>query len=512
VRIHGDLLGERARLTPEREALVLADGSRRLTYGELDSGAARAALALARDFRLRKAERVGILAHNCVEFVEVFFACAKSGVIAVPLSTRSTVHELEGIIRDSGLRALVYGRGFAAQAASVRDLCGLDAIAGLDPHDLAAGSPAWNELTSAHDPADARFEPAGPEEICALLYTSGTTGKPKGVMISHRMLTWNAYNTVLNWGLREDDRGPVFTPMYHAGGLTVFLTPLFAAGGAIILHERFEASEVWRAIERERCSVVFAVPTIWKFMMEAPEFATADLEHVRWFVSGGAPLPTFIIEAYRRRGIVMRQGFGMTEAGVNCFSMSSDDAIRKPGSIGLPMLFTEARLVKDDGSACAPGEVGELQFRGPHVSSGYWQNAEATRASFLEDGWFRSGDSARRDDEGFFYVAGRKKEMFISGGVNVYPAEIEAELVQHPHIADAAVIGIEDATWGEVGAAFVVATAAATLDIPSIESWLGERLSRLKIPKRWEILSELPRNPYGKIEKTKLRDSLIVDR
>ncbi|HEY0591527.1 MAG TPA: AMP-binding protein, partial [Thermoanaerobaculia bacterium] len=340
MRIHGDLLGERARLTPEREALVLADGSARFTYGALDARAARAALALARDFGLARGDRLGILAHNCAEFVEIFFACAKSGVIAVPLSTRATTHELESIVRDSGMRALVYGRGFAAHAAPLRDACGITTLAGIDPSDLAAGSRPWNEMTRAHDPADAHFDRAATEDICALLYTSGTTGRPKGVMISHRMLAWNAYNTVLNWGLREDDRSPVFTPMYHAGGLTVFLTPLFAAGGAIVLHERFDASEVWRAIERERCSVVFAVPTIWKFLMDAPEFATVDLGHVRWFVSGGAPLPTFLIEAYRRRGIVLRQGFGMTEVGVNCFSMTSDDAIRKPGSIGRPMLFT----------------------------------------------------------------------------------------------------------------------------------------------------------------------------
>ncbi len=331
-------------------------------------------------------------------------------------------------------------------------------------------------------------------------------------MISHRMLAWNAYNTAVNWGLREDDRSPIFTPLYHAGGLTVFLTPLFAVGGTIVLHDRFDASEVWRVMERERCTVALGVPTIWKFLMEAPEFETADLGHVRWLISGGAPLPAFIIEAYRRRGIVLRQGFGMTEVGVNCFSMTSEDAHRKPGSIGKAMLFTEARLVRDDGSECGPEEVGELHLRGLHVSSGYWNDPEATSRAFSEDGWFRTGDSARRDQDGFFYIAGRKKEMFISGGVNVYPAEIEGELLQHPALADAAVIGVDDATWGEVGVAFVVPTAGAKLDIPSVESWLGERLSRLKIPKRWEIVAALPRNPYGKIEKTKLRESLIVDR
>lgn len=504
--LHGDLLGERARLTPGREALALADGSLRLTYGELDARANRAALALTRSLGLEKGDRVGLLAHNCVEFIEVFFAGARSGVIVVPLSTRATVHELEAIVRDSGMRALVYGRGFAGHAAELRDRCGIEAIGGFDRAELAASSSDWRVLASSHDPAATSFPRSAPEEICALLYTSGTTGKPKGVMISHRMLAWNAYNTVLNWGLREDDRSPIFTPLYHAGGLTVFLTPLFAAGGTIILHEKFDASEVWRVMVRERCTVALGVPTIWKLLMEAPEFETVDLSHVRWLISGGAPLPAFLIEAYRRRGVVLRQGFGMTEVGVNCFSMTSEDALLKPGSIGKAMLFTEARLVRDDGSECGSGEVGELHLRGPHVSSGYWNDPESTRRSFSEDGWFRTGDSARQDEDGFFYIAGRKKEMFISGGVNVYPVEIEAELLQHAGVADAAVVGAEDPTWGEVGVAFVVAADGATLDARELEQWLGARLSRVKIPKRWNIVAELPRTPYGKVEKDRLRE------
>ncbi|HSN69103.1 MAG TPA: AMP-binding protein, partial [Thermoanaerobaculia bacterium] len=300
-------------------------------------------------------------------------------------------------------------------------------------------------------------------------------------------------------------RSPIFTPLYHAGGLTVFLTPIFAVGGAIILHERFDASEVWRVIERERCTVALGVPTIWKLLMEAPEFGIVDLSSVRWLISGGAPLPTYIIEAYGRRGITLRQGFGMTEVGVNCFSMTSEDAHRKPGSIGKPMMLTGARLVRDDGSECAPGEVGELQLRGPHVSSGYWNDPDATRLAFLEDGWFRTGDAARKDEDGFFFIAGRKKEMFISGGVNVYPAEIEAELLQHPAVADAAIVGVPDETWGEIGAAFVVPAGASTIDAHELEAWLGERLSRLKIPKRWHLVESLPRTPFGKVEKTKLR-------
>ena len=502
--LHGDILGERARLTPDREALAMSDGSLRLTYGELDTRVASVAAALRDRLAIAKGDRVGLLAGNCPEFLDVFFSAGKNGMIVVPLSTRATVHELEGIVRDSGMRLLVHGPEFAEVAQRLRDS---GAVAKI----MSVGELQHLTLRTGEDRERSPFTPGSPDDVYCLLYTSGTTGKPKGVMIPHRMVAWNGYNTAMNWGLREDDRSPIFTPLYHAGALGAFLTPIIAIGGTIILHRRFDVDEVWATIERERCTVVLGVPTIWKMLMDAPSFAATDLSNVRWLISGGAPLPTYIIEAYQKRGVVFRQGFGMTEVGVNCFSMTNEDSYRKLGSIGRPMMYTEARLTREDGTECGADEVGDLWFRGPHVSSGYWNNPEATEASFRPDGWFRTGDSARRDADGFYSIAGRKKEMFISGGVNVYPAEIEAELVQHPTVSDAAVIGVEDPTWGEVGAAFVVAAPGMTIDIAELEAWLGERLSRLKLPKRWTVMDALPRTPYGKVEKHKLRgDGRVV--
>jgi fatty-acyl-CoA synthase len=355
-----------------------------------------------------------------------------------------------------------------------------------------------------------QFLPSDPEDIYCLLYTSGTTGKPKGVMIPHRMVAWNGYNTAVCWGLRSEDRSPIYTPLYHAGGLGAFLLPIFAAGGTIVLHKGFNVSEVWRVIEQERCTDVLGVPTIWKMLMEAPEFATADLSSVRAFYSGGAPLPAFIIEAYQSRGVVFKQGFGMTEVGVNCFSMTVEESVRKKGSIGRPMMYTRARLVDAGGNELGPNEIGELQFRGPHVSSGYWNNREATALAWGEDGWFRSGDYARRDDDGFYYIAGRKKEMFISGGVNVYPAEIEAELMSHASVSDAAVIGVADETWGEVGVAFVVPLKGVTVAVEELEAFLSTRIGKHKLPKKYLFLDALPRTPYGKVMKEELR-RLTVD-
>jgi len=471
----GDLLRERARVTPDKLAVVCVETSQRLTYAQLDARAERAAATLRT--LLEPGDRFGLLAHNSLEFLDLFFAAGRAGVIVVPLSTRATEHELRVIAADCGMKTLFYGEEFAQ--FSVVD----------------SQFPATHrvEETSQAD----RKQTASEDTYC-LLYTSGTTGKPKGVMIPKRQLYWNGYNTVLNWGLRDDDVTPVFTPMYHAGGLAAFLIPVFCAGGTVVIHKSFNTSDVWKTIEQERCTVVLGVPTIWKLLMDAPEFATADLSHVRWFISGGAPLPQFVIDTYQKRGIVFKQGYGMTEVGVNCFTMTVDDSFRKPGSIGKPMMFTEVRLENLD------GDIGEMWIRGPHVSKGYWNNESATREAYTDDGWFRTGDLARRDEDGYFYIAGRRKEMFISGGVNVYPAEIEAELVAHPSVSDAAVVAVPDETWGEVAVAFIVGTASEE----ELIAWLTSRIAKYKIPRRFVFIEALPRTPYGKVVKADLNRML----
>lgn len=496
----GDILGERARLTPDRVALVYVPTGERLTYGKLNRRAMHRAQQLRR-LGLEKGDRVGILAHNSVEYVEAFFAAAKTGVIFVPLNTRLTAHELAYIVRDAGIRSLLYEIDFSATVEELKGSVAVESWIQLQPK------------TDSDSDCD-EFPPTrcDPEDVYCLLYTSGTTGKPKGVMIPHRQILWNAYNTAASWQLRDSDVSPIFTPLCHAGGLTVFLTPLFLMGGTIVLHRGFDAAGTWRTIEREHCTVVMAVPTIYKLLMETPEFVTADVSSIRWLISGGAPLPLYLIDAYQHRGLTFKQGYGMTEVGVNCFAMSPAESRAKAGSIGRPMMFTEARLVDSAGGDVPPCEVGELLLRGLHVSLGYWNNPEATAATLDADGWFHTGDLARQDADGCFYIAGRSRDMFISGGVNVYPAEIEAELLLCPGVRDAAVIGVPNDTWGEIGIALVVRDVSAKIGALDLANFLAKRLAKFKIPREFVFLDSLPRTPYGKLMKTELRQQYIASR
>ena len=510
--IAGDLLGERARLTPDKLALVTVPptpGAERLTYAALDRRANLVARAFRERFGLAKGDRVGLLSGNRVEFLDVFFACAKAGTVLVPIGTRLTAVEIAHVVKDSGLDVLLYDGDHAEHVRELASHVSLRAAVALDPESKA--DPGDGDLPGeigALLEAPPLRERMAPEDLWAILYTSGTTGKPKGVMIPHRQVLWNGYNTAVSWQLREDDVTPIFLPLYHAGGLFAFLVPIVTIGGTVVLHSGFDAAEIWTTIERERATVVLGVPTIWERLSEHPGFAAADLSSVRWLVSGGAPLPRFLIDRYQARGIVFKQGYGLTEVGVNCFSMTKEESVEKAGSIGKPLLFAEARLLGADGAPVAEGEVGELCLRGPHVSRGYWGRPEATAEALDADGWWHTGDLARCDADGFYTIAGRAKDLLIRGGVNVYPAEIEGELLLHPDVRDAAVIGVPDEKWGEAGVAFLVAGERRPTADELLE-FLGTRLARYKHPSAFVFVESLPRTAYGKVVKGELRERYL---
>ena len=494
-----DLLSKRAELTPDRVALVEVATGCRFTYAELNARACRLANFLRGKFGVEPGDRVSILARNSVVFLDLLYGLPKIGAIFAPFNWRLTAHELAYMVDDLAPAVLLYEAEFAPAAAELAAAAPALHLVALDGATAAA-------LATA--PAD---EPPRPrmdlETPYCILYTSGTTGHPKGAIIPHRQVLFNAINTVISWGLTEHDVSPIFTPLFHAGGLFAFLTPILYAGGRIVLARDFDPAATLRTITDERCTVILGVPTLFQMWLECGEFAAADFRHVHFFINGGAACPPQLMQSWRsQKGVVFRQGYGLTEVGVNCFSATDEDAARKPGSVGKPIFHSAMRIVDPEtGADAATGETGELLIRGPHVTSGYWRKPEATAAA-LRAGWFHTGDMAHRDADGFYFIDGRYKDMIKSGGENIYAAEVEAVFRQHPAVKDAALIGKPDKTWGEVGVLIVVCTEGAAVDGDTLRAFGGERLARYKLPKEIHFAASLPYSPYGKVEKAKLRE------
>jgi fatty-acyl-CoA synthase len=495
-----DLLTNRARLTPDQEALLELESGRRFSYAELNARANRAASWL-RDYGVGYGDRVSLLAHNGVVFLDLLYGCAKIGAIFAPLNWRLVPAELSYIVNDMTPRFLLFGPEFAGAVQALRNDVTVEHVVPLARYETAMAEHSPDE-----PPRPARL--TGEDTHC-LLYTSGTTGRPKGAMIPQRQVLWNCINTAISWGLTAEDVTPVFTPLFHAGGLFAFMTPILYLGGRVVVAKGFDADASLQTIVDERCTVILGVPTLFQMWRNCDTYAAADLSHVRFFISGGAPCPVALMDAWREeKGVVFRQGYGLTEVGTNCFSMTDEESARKAGSVGKPIFHSEMRLVDEAGRDVPDGETGELLIRGPHVTTGYWRNPEAT-AGALVDGWFHTGDMARRDADGFYTIAGRFKDMIISGGENVYAAEVEAVLHEHPAVAEAALIGKPDAQWGEIGLMIVVLKSGQTATAESLQAFCRERLARFKVPKEILFTEALPYSPYGKVQKARLREAYL---
>ncbi len=341
------------------------------------------------------------------------------------------------------------------------------------------------------------------EAPALLLFTSGTTGRPKAALLPVRQLFWNAVNTLEAFRLSGDDGTVVFTPLFHTGAINVLAMPLLQCGGTVHIHDTFDPTRDVQTHRAGDVTTLFGVPVIFRLLADSPGFWEAA-RGLRLCLCGGAPLPVSLIQRYRDHGITLTQGFGMTEAGPNCFYLPADEARRRPGAVGRPMPYADARVLREDSTQADVAEVGELALRGPHVFQGYHAAPEATAAA-LPDGWLRTGDLVRRAPDGLFYVAGRQKDMFISGGENVYPAEVEAALVGHPGIQEAAVLAQPDPTWGEVGRAVIARVPGADLDSEGLRDFLRARLAGYKIPKFFRFIEALPRSATGKVDKAALQ-------
>jgi fatty-acyl-CoA synthase len=484
-----DLVAKRAALTPARVALEEAATGRMLSYAELDARADRAAALLAAQ-GVGGGDRVAVLTRNRIEFFELLFGCARSGAILVPLNWRMPPAELDGLIADAGPSLLVHG---AAEAPAVRALAAPPPAIDLDRdyEMLLAAAPVRRRR--ARWPAAATWY---------LLYTSGTTGKPKGVIYTFGMALANYVNIGGAIRLASSDCTASFLPFFHTAGINLHALPTLIAGGRVIVMDGFDAGRLVALLEAERLDTLFGVPTAYQSLLDHPRFAAAPLDRVRHWGCGGAPMPDALALAYRDLGVRLCNGMGMTETGPTAFLVDPADAWERIGSVGKPQLLCSARIVDSAGREVADGEVGDLQFAGPGVTPGYWQNEEATRAAFTADGWLISGDLARRDGDGFFHIAGRRKEMFISGGENVYPAEVENVLSAHPAIVDAAVLAEADPKWGEVGRAFVQLAPDGSRPAPAeLQAFCRARLAPYKVPRRFDFVAEFPRTSAGKIQK-----------
>jgi acyl-CoA synthetase (AMP-forming)/AMP-acid ligase II len=345
------------------------------------------------------------------------------------------------------------------------------------------------------------------------MYTSGTTGTPKGALLPHRKTLANARNAEVFFGLSPSDRVLVVLPLFHSFGLKILALPTLYAGGSVVLQRGFDAERVWRTIAEERITFLGGVPTMLRALLDALDAASReapDRASLRFVFSAGAALPVELIHGFERQGLVLKQGFGQTETSILC-CLEAHDAVRKAGSVGRPVRHAELRCVRLETlelapgrwQDTAPGETGEIVVRGPLTMIGYWQRPEAT-AEVLRDGWLRTGDLAQVDDEGFYTLVGRSRHMFISGGENVYPAEIEAVYEEHPAIREIAVAGLPDERWGEVGQAWWVAEPGQQADEQSLRAWGAERLADFKLPKRFFRVSHLPRTESGKVKKHEL--------
>ena len=515
-----DLLTRRASLTPDREALYDLTSGMRYTYAQLNERANRAANALRERYSVGQGDRVSILAHNSIAYVDLLFALGKIGAIFAPLNWRLTSRELTYILSDCEPKVLIVGPEFVPVFNEMRSNIHIQHAISLEGAAI-PGARAYEEDLSQAPALEPWRPPIDAEDGYCILYTSGTTGRPKGAILPHRQILWNAINTVISWGLSERDVSPILTPMFHSGGLFVFLVPLFYAGGRIVMARSFDPDASLQLIVDEKCTVILGVPTLFQVWMNSPRFSQTDFSHVHFFISGGAPCPPSLIEAWSAaKGVVMRQGYGLTEVGVNCFAMTDEDALRKMGSVGKPIFHSEMRLVGVDGKDVPVGETGELVIKGPHVCVGYWNNPTAT-AEVLRDApgstgaggpWFHTGDMARRDAEGYYYIAGRFKDMIISGGENVYAAEVEAVFREHNCVLDAALIGQPDEKWGEVGLMLVVCKPDQGVSAGELLQYCQERLAKYKIPKRIEFVDALPYSPYGKVMKSELKKQWIEER
>ncbi|HEV7898528.1 MAG TPA: long-chain fatty acid--CoA ligase [Planosporangium sp.] len=496
----GSWTARRASKTPDRPAVV--HQGREWTYRQLHERVLRLAHGL-RGLGVAKGDRVAYLGPNHPAILETLFAAGVIGAVCVPLNMRLAGPELAYNLSDSGTDVLVYAPEQAEVVDAIRADVPVREFVALAGSDRDTGYEALIASSGA-DPID---EAVGLDDTCLIMYTSGTTGRPKGAVLSHGNITWNSINVLVDIDLASDEVTLVVAPLFHTAGLNMTCLPTLLKGGTVVLVPAFDPADVLELIETRRVTYMFGVPAMYNAIAAAPRFAETDLSSLRQVNCGGAPVPDATIQTYLKRGLAFSQGYGLTETSPGALYLGRDMSTRKAGTAGKPHFFTDVRVVGPDLTEVGPGGKGEIVIAGPNVMRGYWQRPEATAEVFSEGGWLHSGDVGSPDSDGYIAIVDRIKDMIISGGENIYPAEVEGVLYDHPAVAECAVIGVADDRWGEVGRAVVVLRPGATASEGDILDFLRDRLARYKVPASVVVVDALPRNAAGKLLKSAVRSS-----
>lgn len=480
---------------PDKTALVF--GERSLTYREVADAVERAAAVL-RARGVGRGDRVAYFGENSPRFLQTMFAAAHIGAVFVPVNTRLAPPEIAHILTDSGARIVIHdpGAGDRIRAAAP------------DADVLAADGPDGFDALAAAAAPDPVTEPSAADDPAAIIYTSGTTGRAKGAVLTHANLTWVAINCIIDYDVSASDVALMISPLFHVASLGMGALPIVLKGATLVLEPGFDPGRALAQIERHGVTMLSGVPTTYQMMADHENWARTDLSSLRKLTCGGSPVPDRVMNAYEARGLSFSQGYGMTETAPGATSLASDMTRAKQGSVGLPHFFTDVRIMTEQGPA-APGMVGEIEISGPNVFAGYNRLPDATAAAFTDDGWFRSGDLGYLDEDGYLHIAGRVKDLIISGGENIYPAEVENLISDVPGVTGVAVIGMPDPQWGEVPWAVLTVREGAQVDTETVRAHLDGRLARYKIPKRAVIVDELPRTASGKVRKDELRAQLL---